>query len=95
MKRWHEETHIAYRNQQNHLNSHRESNKNRGKSPDDIDCVCDQQMGRFRKKDAYDCGKAKCFTCHSDKLLGYKQHQEEIADLSFIEQISEYFVVNK
>ena len=93
MKRWYEERYITYRNWQNHLNLHRESNLAKGISPDDIKCICDKQIGRFRKKDAYDCGKTECFICHSDKVLGYKKPQERIADIRFIEQTNEYFLL--
>lgn len=93
MKRWHEEKHITYRNWRNHIDIHRESNKSRGISPDDINCICDYQTGRFRKKDAYDCGKSGCFVCHSDKALGEKSHKENIADFNFTEQVSEYLII--
>lgn len=92
MRRWHQETHITYRNWQNHINSHRESNKYRGKSPEDTDCTCKYQTGRFRKKDGYDCGNSQCYICHSDKLLGEKSLKEIIADFNFREQINEYFI---
>ena len=36
-----------------------------------ITCECDQQAGRFRKGQKQGgCGKARCYMCHGDKLLG-------------------------
>tara|TARA_Y100000034_G_scaffold113512_2_gene148616 strand:+ start:1065 stop:1397 length:333 start_codon:yes stop_codon:yes gene_type:complete len=90
MKRYHDERHITYRNWQEHLNIHRQSNIDQGKSPDDIHCPCDRQMGRFHKRDAYDCGNTRCFICHSDKLLKIPHRQEILADIAFQEQLDEF-----
>lgn len=75
MKRYHSETHITKRNHRNHLKIH-------GWPKKPVDCPCDKQAGRFRKKDAYDCGNTKCFICHSNKLpKRTKTKQEEKSDL--------------
>lgn len=76
MRRYHVERHITDRNWRNHIRSHQQSNLARGVSPDKIDCLCDQQRGRFRKRDAHDCGKTRCFVCHCDKILDYKTRQD-------------------
>jgi hypothetical protein len=39
-----------------------------GKDPYEIDCICDQQVGRFRKMDGEDCGRPQCKVCHGDKF---------------------------
>lgn len=45
------------------------------------------QLGRFRKKDAFDCGNAGCVSCHCDKILGVPTRQERKAALAFKEQL--------
>jgi hypothetical protein len=100
MKRFHEEIAIALRNWRNHRRMHVESNKRSpydfgkdriGQDPYIVDCECDDQIGRFRKKDAFDCGNTKCFICHSDKIPKRTlTEQEIIADIDFREQIKEF-----
>jgi hypothetical protein len=96
MKRWHEEVHITYRNWRNHRRFHVESNIDHGsqnepgKDPFEVDCECDNQRGRFRKKDAYDCGNTRCCLCHSDKFPKRdKTYQEKRAELKHKEGIIE------
>jgi hypothetical protein len=101
MKRWHEELHIARREWRKHRKSHVDSNKNArigysrfdtppGTDPYEVKCDCDEQIGRFRKKDAWDCGNTKCFVCHSDKFPKRELTSQEIASkLSFDEQMKE------
>jgi hypothetical protein len=103
MKRWHEDFPHTYREWRKHYISHVESNisytGNRvGKDPYEIDCVCDKQIGRFRKMDAWDCGNTQCFMCHSDKFpKREKTYQEWCADLKLkegIKEINETFDTN-
>lgn len=75
MKRWHEEYTVFYRQWKAHRKSHVESNVDNGgrpnrigKDPYKVDCACDDQVGRFRKKDAWDCGNTQCGICHRDKF---------------------------
>lgn len=70
MKRLHEERLRTYREWKKHYNWHLEWSAQRDTvSPENIDikCPCDNQKGRFRKKKCFDCGKTRCFGCHSDK----------------------------
>lgn len=95
MKRWHEEYFRIYREWKKHHDQHVESNKNYGardigRDPYEIDCVCDKQIGRFRKKDNGDCGQPRCWMCHSDKFpKREKTRQERKADLRLREQRDE------
>lgn len=74
MKRWHDEKHIAFRNQ---------------KEYEKINCIGDKnQLGRFRKQDAHDCGYANCMRCHSEKILKVKSFKQKLADLDYNEQKS-------
>ena len=39
-------------------------------------CVCEVQVGRFRKRDGLDCGKTQCKLCHQDKIFQRPTRQE-------------------
>jgi len=94
MKRWHEEYSRTHREWKKHYLVHVESNINYnrvvGRDPFKIDCICDQQKGRFRKIKNLDCGVPQCWLCHSDKFpVREKTRKELIADLKLEEGISE------
>lgn len=101
MRRWQEDFRIARREWLKHRRMHIESNKDRrqgygkydrkpGLDPYIVDCECDEQIGRFRKKDAWDCGNTQCGICHSDKFpKRSKTNQELKSDLDFEEQLAE------
>ncbi len=75
MKRWHEEINIAKRNQ-----------KVRCKlvNSDDV------PLGRYRKRDAYDCGKTQCGLCHNDKFPKRElTRKENLAKFNYKEQLKE------
>jgi hypothetical protein len=79
MQRWHRERHIARR----HLRDRRQ-------------LICcdssgDRQLGRFRKRNGLDCGRARCFLCHGDKLLNRQTREESLADLKMKEGIDELY----
>jgi hypothetical protein len=71
MKRWHQDHLRTHREWKKHYRTHVESNKlsNRvpGQDPFEIDCICDHQEGRFRKKHPLGCGKSRCYLCKSHK----------------------------
>lgn len=96
MKRWHEDFNISFREWRQHHRFHVEMNTGNvskrigiGISPYKVDCICDTQIGRFRKKDAWDCGKPRCYMCHGQKLLKHKKHCEKKSDLNFKEQLND------
>lgn len=94
MKRWHEDYPRTHREWRKHYLSHVQSNidwtKEVGKDPYEIACVCDEQKGRFRKKDAWDCGKTQCCICHGYKYpKRYKKKQELVADMKYREELKE------
>lgn len=94
MKRWHEESSRTNREWKKHWRTHVEGNinsgRNIGKDPYEVDCICDKQKGRFRKKKALDCGNPQCHLCHSDKYpkreLTYREWE---ANLKLKEQSNE------
>lgn len=97
MKRWHEEHNIFYRQWKIHRKSHVDSNKDNGGRPGHlgvdpyiVNCECDNQVGRFRKKDAWDCGNSKCQMCHSDKYPKRQfTNQEELSKIKFKDSLKE------
>ncbi len=102
MRRWHEDYKIAYREWKKHHSDHVQQNKDRpvgydkfnrkpGQPACEVECPCDNQVGRFRKIDAFDCGKARCMVCHNHKFWRKEPtRQEEKAKLSFSEQLREF-----
>ena len=95
MKRWHQDEKITRREWRKHRRTHVEQNKDNsnlgiGKSPFVVECACDDQIGRFRKKDAYDCGKAGCMICASHKFpKREKTNGEVLSEVVFKEQLEE------
>jgi hypothetical protein len=94
MKRWHEDAARTLRQWRKHYLDHVESNVNFarevGRDPYEIDCVCDVQKGRFRKKRAFDCGHTRCQLCHADKYpRRHKTRQELLAKLKFREGLAD------
>lgn len=49
----------------------------------------DLQKGRYRKKDAFDCGNPGCVMCHYEKVLKIKSHNQKKSDISFREQLKD------
>jgi hypothetical protein len=101
MKRWHEDITHSRREWAKHRRNHVMSNKGRsqgfgmgqvkpGADPYKVDCTCDDQIGRFRKKDAYDCGNVQCYICHGDKYPKRElSNQEKHSLLKMKEQLKE------
>lgn len=94
MKRWHEDFPVAYREWKKHHRFHVERNVERNVLCDEdvcrdiweVDCPCDTQVGRFRKRDAWDCGKARCFVCHCDKYPKRTETYQEWASQKKLEE---------
>lgn len=106
MKRWHEDLFVTLRNLRNKRKHEIERNKDSQHKGAEINgkhvwvssvgedpYVLSEyftQAGRFRKKDAFDCGKSKCYICHNDKLPKRTKHEQELlSDLDFREQLRE------
>jgi hypothetical protein len=56
-----------------------------------VDCACELQAGRFRKKKALDCGKARCLLCSYDKIFGIRSYQDKVRDLRYRDSVRDYF----
>jgi hypothetical protein len=95
MKRWHQDYQKSFKEWKKHRKDHIENNKNRmkypGYDPNVVDCSCDEQVGRFRKKKGLDCGNPRCGICHKDKFpKRTPTDQEEISRLGFKEQLKDF-----
>ena len=77
MKRAHEERLRTVHVWRQHLAWH-------GSGP--LACVCEFQIGRFRKgQRGGGCGKARCYLCHGEKLFKRPTRQQRRADISYKE----------
>jgi len=79
MRRWHQEAAIARREWRAHQKLVHDGLP--------TGCICDEQVGRFRKHRGMGCGRARCQLCHFDKIHGIKTHKARLADLLFREQL--------
>ena len=58
--------------------------------PGPLACVCEFQIGRFRKGQRVGgCGKTRCYLCHGDKLLKRPTLQKRRSDILFKEWLRE------
>lgn len=93
MKRRAEDLSIACREWRRHRARHVEANLNRsavGVDPFEATCVCDDQVGRFRKTRGLGCLRSRCSLCKSEKYPKRKPSRpERTFDRGFREQLSE------
>ena len=94
MRRWHEDYPRTLREWKKHYLDHVEGNvdwgRGNGRDPYEIDCVCDVQKGRFRKRHPFDCGNARCHICHGDKYPRRKKTRHEmLAGMNFREWLAD------
>jgi hypothetical protein len=75
MKRWHQE--IAHYRKQ--------------RATDKLYVKRENELGRYRKRHALDCGNPHCGCCHSDKYPKRGLTDQEVrANISYQEQVKEY-----
>jgi hypothetical protein len=87
MRRSYSDRMKTYREWQGHLEDHRKLDVLCGRSPEIIDCICDQQMGRFRKVRAF---SSRGLGYDSPKHEGIKHARQKRSDVDFREQVAEY-----
>ena len=80
MKRYHEEQHIIERNFRERLRLRLGYGSKK-----------QEQRGRYRKHDAYDCRHTRCFMCHGGKLNQEPTLAERRSRRAFREQLVEAF----
>jgi hypothetical protein len=49
------------------------------------------QAGRYRKRKALDCGKARCGLCSGHKVHGIPSHKDRMHQLRFADSLKDYF----
>lgn len=89
MKRYHEELARIRNEHRFHLRYVHHWPKRR------VDCECEMQAGRFRKKKALGCGKAACLLCHYEKIIGIASYQDRIRLLRAKDSVEDYFEESK
>ena len=82
MRRWQLEKHIVARRRREHMFLVH------GWPENVVECACDRQLGRFRKRKALGCGKTRCYLCHSDKLFGRTRRGDRAAILKMKEGLN-------
>jgi hypothetical protein len=83
MQRWHRDVRITRRHWREHLTLVHDYPRR------PLDCVCELQVGRFRKIGGHGCGKARCLLCKADKIFQVPTHKDRLADLRFAEGLAE------
>jgi hypothetical protein len=101
MRRWHEDQAVTRREWLRHRRDHVLFNmrgsqgdgpeqRPPGSDPREVDCPCDDQAGRFRKRRGLGCGRARCQVCHGYKFpKRMPTGKEREADRVFREQLRE------
>ena len=84
MKRYHQEMERTKRVHRQHLRDLHQWPRRA------IDCVCEFQVGRFRKKKALGCGKSRCLLCHFDKIFGLPSLKDPIRQRRFLDSVEDY-----
>lgn len=55
-----------------------------------VECECELQAGRFRKRKALDCGRPRCLVCHYEKVLKIASIKERIRRQRYIDSLQDY-----
>jgi len=53
-------------------------------------CICEFQVGRFRKQKALGCGKSQCLLCHFEKIFGIASVKDRIRHQRFVDSLGDY-----
>jgi hypothetical protein len=85
MKRYHQELDRAKRVHRQHL----QGLHNWPIAP--VHCVCEFQVGRFRKQKAFGCRKSRCLLCHFEKIFGVASVKDRIRDQRYRDSLNDSF----
>lgn len=83
MKRYHQELERTKRVHRQHLRDLHQWPRQ------EIDCVCEFQVGRFRKRKALGCGKSRCLLCHFDKIFGLRSVKDRTRHQRFLDSLND------
>jgi hypothetical protein len=84
MKRYHQELERTKRVHRQHLRDLHQWPRQA------IDCVCELQVGRFRKRKAFGCGESRCLLCHFDKIFGIQSVKDRIRHRRLLDSFNAY-----
>jgi hypothetical protein len=56
-----------------------------------VDCVCEFQVGRFRKQKAFGCGRSRCLLCHFEKIFSIASVKDRVQEQRFLDSLDDYF----
>lgn len=89
MKRWHEDYPRTCREWRKRYLYHVKSNIESSREANPYEGF-ELEKGRFRKRDAWDCGNVRCGICHSDKFPVRELTRPEIlSDFRFKESLED------
>jgi len=88
MKRYHSELERTKRSHQLHLRLGHSS-----RLP--INCACEFQAGRFRKRKPLGCGRSRCLLCHFEKIFGILSVHDRVRKMRFVDSLNDYCRENK
>lgn len=83
MKRYHSELERTKRTHQSHLRLAHWTGVR-------INCACEFQAGRFRKRKALGCGRSRCRLCHFEKIFGIRSVRDRQLEIRFIDSLEDY-----
>lgn len=83
MKRYHQELERTKRVHRLHL-------RGAHKDAASINCICEFQVGRFRKRKAFGCDKSRCLLCHYEKIFGIDSVKDTIRKRRFVDSLNDY-----
>lgn len=55
-----------------------------------VDCACDVQRGRFRKRKALGCGRPRCHLCHGEKLLDIASVKDRVRKQRYVDSLLDF-----
>lgn len=85
MKRYHQELERTKRVRRLHLRGAH------GKFNVATHCVCEFQIGRFRKRKAFGCDKSRCLLCRYEKFFSIASVKDRIRKHRFLDSLNDYF----
>ncbi len=60
-------------------------------SPVSVDCVCEFQVGRFRKQKALGCSRSRCLLCHFEKIFGIPSVSDRVREQRSLDSLEDYW----
>jgi hypothetical protein len=55
-----------------------------------VNCICEFQIGRFRKRKALGCGRSRCLLCHFEKIFSVPSVKDRIRENRYLDSLSDF-----